>query len=97
MAEPSIAPLICAAEAPGCVAAYNVAAPVTCGVAIDVPLYDAYPDLSTPFERTGTVDQMPERARQDQRWSRHSLRSSTWRSGRDGGHRDDVRARVARR
>jgi hypothetical protein len=37
-AEPSRAFLIWAAVAPGCVEAYNAAAPVTCGVAIDVPL-----------------------------------------------------------
>ena len=36
-----IALLIVAAEAPGCEAAYSAAAPVTCGVAIEVPLYDA--------------------------------------------------------
>ena len=33
-----IAAFICAADAPGCVDAYKAQAPVTCGVAIDVPL-----------------------------------------------------------
>ena len=40
-AEVSIALLIVAAEAPECVAAYSAAAPVTWGVAIEVPLYEA--------------------------------------------------------
>ena len=33
---------ICSADDPGWVAAYSAAAPVTCGVAIEVPLYWAY-------------------------------------------------------
>ncbi len=35
-----IAALIIAAVLPGYAAAYNAAAPVTCGVAIEVPLYE---------------------------------------------------------
>lgn len=42
-----MASLIVAADAPECDAAYNAAAPVTCGVAIEVPLYDPYVDA--PF------------------------------------------------
>ena len=38
VALPRMAALICAAVAPGCVEAYIAAAPVTWGVAIDVPL-----------------------------------------------------------
>jgi len=44
VAVPRIAALIWAAVAPLCVDAYNAAAPVTCGVAIEVPLYEAYDD-----------------------------------------------------
>ena len=45
-----MAALICAAVAPEFRALYSATAPETCGVAIDVPLHDAYPP--------GTVDQM---------------------------------------
>ena len=37
-ALPRIAVLICAAVEPGCVDAYSAAPPLTCGVAIEVPL-----------------------------------------------------------
>ena len=39
-ALPRIAALICAAVEPGWLAAYSATAPVTCGVAIEVPLYE---------------------------------------------------------
>jgi len=51
-ADCRIAVRVCCAVVPGLSALYNAAAPVTCGVAIDVPLNDAYVPL-------GVVDQIP--------------------------------------
>ena len=52
-----MASLIAAAVAVGLLAAYNAAPPVTCGVAIDVPLYEAYADVRL---LPGTVDMIPD-------------------------------------
>ena len=51
-ADCRIAARVCCAVTPGLRALYNAAAPVTFGVAIDVPLNDAYVPL-------GVVDQIP--------------------------------------
>jgi hypothetical protein len=46
-AAPRIAARICAAVAVGNAAAYKATAPDTCGVAMDVPLYEAYEFVGT--------------------------------------------------